>query len=232
MRGRGMESQFEEDCSFCTVQEICEALPDLETGRSEQTGQFANGLLGDDSDPDPLFFEESWTLGVAAAVEHFQQRRKRQKERERQSRTCREFDSLGALFFVQERMWCAEHLPWAQAPQTDGRRDAGWPLLVSEEASVRTEDQAPQDWETFAGGSSRQETPHTMTLQRACRLLGVTAASTREQIKAAYHQMASQWHPDRLQSRTEEMRRFATDQMAAINEAYSVLRNGLPQECD
>jgi curved DNA-binding protein CbpA len=44
--------------------------------------------------------------------------------------------------------------------------------------------------------------------------------------------MASQWHPDRLQSRTEEMRRFATDQMAAINEAYSVLRNGLPQECD
>jgi len=78
-----MEGQFEKDCDFCTVQEICEAIPDLETNRSELAGQFANGLLGDDSDPDPLFFEESWTLGVAAAVEHFQQRQKNQKERSR-----------------------------------------------------------------------------------------------------------------------------------------------------
>jgi hypothetical protein len=227
-----MEGQFEKDRGSCTVQESCEAIPDLETNQSEHAELFANGLLGDDSDPDPLFFEESWTLGVAAAVEHFQQRLKRQKERERQSRAFREFDSLGALFFVQERNWCAEHLPWAQPPQIDSRRDAGWPLQVSEELSAGMEDQAPQDWETFAGENSRQETTHSMTLQCACRLLGVTTASTREQIKAAYHRMASQWHPDRLERRTEEMRRFATDQMAAINEAYSVLRNGLAQETD
>jgi len=227
-----MEGQFEKDCDFCTVQEICEAIPDLETNRSELAGQFANGLLGDDSDPDPLFFEESWTLGVAAAVEHFQQRQKNQKERERQSRSDREFDSFGAQFFVQERAWCEEHLPWAQAAQPERRCDAGWRLQVSEEYSAQMEGRAPREWDRFTADNSRQETTHSMTLQRACRLLGVSAASTREQIKAAYNQMASQWHPDRLQSRTEEMRQFATDQMAAINEAYSVVRNGLAQESD
>jgi hypothetical protein len=227
-----MEGQFQEDCGAHSAQGCREAFPDLETDRSENAGQFANGLLGDDADPDPLFFEESWTLGVAAAVEHFQQRRKKQKERERQSRAFRDFNNFGSLFFVQEREWCAEHLPWAQAPQTEGRRDAGWPLQASEEASARTEGQAPREWETFAGDNIRQETTHAMTQQRACRLLGVTASSTPEQIKAAYRRMAGQWHPDRLQRRTEEMRRFATDQMAAINEAYSVLRNGRSRESD
>jgi hypothetical protein len=225
-----MEGQFQEDRG--AVQASCEAIPEPETNRSAHAGQFANGLLGDDSDPDPLFFEESWTLGVAAAVEHFQQRRKKQKERERQSRAFRDFDNLGALFFVQEREWCARHLPWAQGATAEARRDAGWPLEVSEESSTRMEDQAQRGWETFAGSNDRQETTHVMTQQCACRLLGVTAASTREQIKAAYHRMASQWHPDRLGRRTEEMRRFATDQMAAINEAYSVLRNGLLREAD
>jgi DnaJ-domain-containing protein 1 len=227
-----MEYQFEEDDDFCTAQESCEAIPDLETNRSESAGLFANGLLGDDSDPDPLFFEESWTLGVAAAVEHFQQRQKKQRERERQSRADRELDSLGAQFFVEERAWCEEHLPWAQAAQPEGRRDAAWPLQVPEESSAQMEGQALREWDRFVWDDSRPETTHSMTLQRACRLLGVSAGSTREQIKAAYHQMASQWHPDRLQNRTEEMREFATDQMAAINEAYSVVRTGLAQESD
>jgi DnaJ-class molecular chaperone len=66
-----------------------------------------------------------------------------------------------------------------------------------------------------------------MTRQRACRLLGVTADDTREQIKTAYRRMASQWHPDRLERRTEEARQLATEQMAAINEAYSVIRDGV-----
>jgi hypothetical protein len=227
-----MEAQFQEDRGFCSTLGSCEAYPDLETSRSEEAGLFANGLLGDDSDPDPLFFEESWTLGVAAAAEHFHHRRKRQKERERQSRAFGEFNNLGALNFIREREWCALHLPWAQAATAEARRDAGWPLEISDESSARMETQAPREWETLAGDNLRQETPRVMTQQLACRLLGVTASSTREQIKAAYHRMASQWHPDRLERRTEEMRRFATDQMAAINEAYSLIRNGLAREAD
>jgi curved DNA-binding protein CbpA len=35
--------------------------------------------------------------------------------------------------------------------------------------------------------------------------------------------MVSQWHPDRFQRKAEEVRQFATKQMAAINEAYHLL---------
>jgi DnaJ-class molecular chaperone len=68
-----------------------------------------------------------------------------------------------------------------------------------------------------------------MTLKSARRLLGVTAISSRKEIKTAYRKMASQWHPDRLGFRTESVRRIATEQMAAINEAYHLLRSCLPQ---
>ena len=66
-----------------------------------------------------------------------------------------------------------------------------------------------------------------MTQDRACQLLGVTATSTQKQIKAAYRRKVSQWHPDRLENRTNEVRQLATKQMAMINEAYRLLRNGL-----
>jgi DnaJ like chaperone protein len=67
-----------------------------------------------------------------------------------------------------------------------------------------------------------------MTQDRAYLLLGVTETSTQRQIKAAYRQMVSQWHPDRLELRTEEVRQLATERMAAINEAYRLLRSDLP----
>jgi DnaJ-class molecular chaperone len=69
-----------------------------------------------------------------------------------------------------------------------------------------------------------------MTPRRACRLLGVSANSSGEQIKAAYRRMASQWHPDRLARGSEHERQMATEQMAAINEAYSLLRSGSRQQ--
>ena len=36
--------------------------------------------------------------------------------------------------------------------------------------------------------------------------------------------MVSEWHPDRLEQSGERVRAFATKQMAAINEAYHLLR--------
>jgi curved DNA-binding protein CbpA len=67
-----------------------------------------------------------------------------------------------------------------------------------------------------------------MTPRHACRLLGVAANSTHDQLKSAYRRMVSQWHPDRLGPATDDARQRATDQMAAINEAYRLLRT-LPQ---
>jgi curved DNA-binding protein CbpA len=73
--------------------------------------------------------------------------------------------------------------------------------------------------EGFPGGL----TTEPITELDACQILGVTAKSSRRQIRAAYHRKVSQWHPDRLEQGSEEMRLFATEQMAAINHAYHLL---------
>jgi DnaJ-domain-containing protein 1 len=67
-----------------------------------------------------------------------------------------------------------------------------------------------------------------VTLEGARALLGVTAGSTRDQIKAAYRQLAGRHHPDRHAAQGDGERRVATERMAAINEAYRLLcgRNG------
>ncbi len=62
-----------------------------------------------------------------------------------------------------------------------------------------------------------------MTLEGARLLLGVTASSTRDQIKAAYRQLAGRHHPDRYAAQGDRERRLATDRMTAINEAYRIL---------
>jgi curved DNA-binding protein CbpA len=66
-----------------------------------------------------------------------------------------------------------------------------------------------------------------MTVGRARRVLGLSAESTREQVRAAYRKMAGEWHPDRVAGRAEEVRQAATALMAEINEAYRVLREAM-----
>ncbi len=67
--------------------------------------------------------------------------------------------------------------------------------------------------------------PGPLTFPAACRLLGVAATSTREQIKAAYRKMAGRYHPDRLETAGSVDPQLATDRMASINEAYRLLCN-------
>jgi len=62
-----------------------------------------------------------------------------------------------------------------------------------------------------------------VTMERARVLLGVNSASTQQQIKSAYHQMASRYHPDRCLVQNDEQRRLATERMSVINEAYRLL---------
>jgi len=62
-----------------------------------------------------------------------------------------------------------------------------------------------------------------LTPEDACRLLGVAATSTRQQVKSAYRQLVRRYHPDRLEHSSEQEQRIATDRMTSINEAYRLL---------
>ena len=56
-------------------------------------------------------------------------------------------------------------------------------------------------------------------------ILSVPATATREEIRAAYRNLARRWHPDRFMPGPE--RDWANEKMAAINAAYRSCLNGL-----
>jgi DnaJ-domain-containing protein 1 len=173
-------------------------------------------LLGEGSDPDPLFFMETWTLGTPAALENFKQRQLMQVDRV-ESRNERETCNLSSQSFFHPNPF-------------------NWSVFVSVHAfvpdncDVPLSQQSSIDLEMGADSLSNHDEALPMTLDRACTLLGVTATSTLTRIKAAHRHLVIQWHPDRLQNRTEEVRRYATGKMAAINEAYRLVRSNLMQQ--
>jgi hypothetical protein len=75
--------------------------------------------------------------------------------------------------------------------------------------------------------SSRDHQRNTVSENEAYELLGVTAACTEEELKAAYRQKVNIWHPDKFHSVLipEEMKEMATREMARINEAYDRLKS-------
>jgi DnaJ-domain-containing protein 1 len=215
--------------SRSTRQESRDVLPAFEPNWSGQSCQFVDDfqrLMGDDFEPDPLFFVDCWTIGTSAAASNFQQRRQEPADRELPSPAFLDlFSSSDPLLLQQDEL-----LSVASAAANARRCYGDWRRQPSEEPAARAQDQNPQPGETSAEPlHSRQETIRPMTLKSARRLLGVTAISSRKEIKTAYRKMASQWHPDRLGFRTESVRQIATEQMAAINEAYHLLRSCLPQ---
>jgi DnaJ-domain-containing protein 1 len=176
-----------------------------------QGSQFAaelQSLLGADADPDPLFLEESWTLGTAAAKENLERRRSGRGDRERQNGSFRELHNLGSVFFMPETDWSTESWLSAQTASIAGRY-AGY-------MGVTLTDAVP----AIAHPSNEQD---------AYAVLGVSEASSREQIKSAYRSLVGQWHPDRFEGRSDEARNRATESMAAINAAYRMVCAGLLQ---
>jgi len=227
-----MKSQFNVDRASCsTAQQSSDGPSALAPVRPGHTWQFVDdvqGLLGNDAEPDPLFFVQSWTLGVPAAIENWQQRRLEKADHKSLNRGYREPDGIETAPFEQESALYAEFLSSARAAANVERCEAGWSQRSPEDSATQTQKQAPRESDAFAEEcEGSQDAIHPMTQRGACQLLGVTATSTQKQIKAAYRQKVSQWHPDRLENRTEEVRLLATEQMAAINEAYRLLRDGL-----
>jgi hypothetical protein len=209
-------------------------------------------LFGEDFDPDPLFLEESWTLGVNAAAENLYRRRQNQADREHQSRAFRELDNLGSLFFIENYESAAESLLADRAETIASRYASTWATIAAPVGDTQ-QSWSPADWapndritqswipqgripQGVAQQNAAQEAEFfaepwdNMTVAQAHHLLGTTTASTREQVRSAYRRMVSEWHPDRLQDASEAARERATRRMTAINEAHRLLRNTLLED--
>jgi hypothetical protein len=196
----------------------------VEASSSNQSGQALplvgdfQQLLGEGFAPDPLFFMETWTLGTSAALENFKQRQPMHADRT-ESRSDRAPGNLSNQSFVH-----TSPFNWSVFVSIHAVVQDNCDSTLSQQSSIDLE-MGPL--EMGPGSFRNQDEDLPMTLERACNLLGVTATSTLSQIKAAHRQLVIQWHPDRLQNRTEEVRRYATGKMASINEAYRLVRNDL-----
>jgi hypothetical protein len=161
---------------------------------------------------------ETWTLGTPAALENFKQRQLIQVDRV-EGRSERAPGNLSNQSFVH-----TSPFNWSVFVSIHAVVQDNCDSTLSQQSSIDLE-MGPL--EMGPGSLRNQDETLPMTLDRACNLLGVTATSTLSQIKAAHRQLVIQWHPDRLQNRTEEVRRYATGKMASINEAYRLVRNDL-----
>ncbi|MGA7110498.1 MAG: J domain-containing protein, partial [Terracidiphilus sp.] len=207
--------------SYATATESLESASTAPWDSPEPCPSFFNQmeqLFGEISEPDPLFFVDSWTIGVAAAAQSFQAR---QQVRVSDPWASRPFDFSMPLNFVNESTQDAYPRSSTHAGFTNAFREAygvsGSPS--SDRAASATRKAVPADQSSIPAPETNQD----IAVQSACLLLGVTLTSTREQIKTAYRQLVRRYHPDRVQQGSDDERRIATDRMIAINQAYHLL---------
>jgi DnaJ-domain-containing protein 1 len=67
------------------------------------------------------------------------------------------------------------------------------------------------------------ETSRLDPVQEACRVLQLTRPFTFEQLRAAYRQRMSQYHPDKVSSLGPELRELAESKSKEINQAFDLL---------
>jgi hypothetical protein len=185
-------------------------------------------LFGAEFEPDPIFLEESWTLGMPAALENMSRRRQAQSGSEHEGRAFREL-TLGTPIFVENSERAAETVVANRAATIASRYESTWTRHNAQAVAAQTritqqrrtaeppQTRAAQEAEPIAQPRGRMDVAH------ARQLFGVTAESTREQIRSGYRRMVRRWHPDHLQGASKEVREQATQMMATINEAFRLL---------
>jgi hypothetical protein len=223
-----MQNQTHVDRASCSMrQEGFEAKQSIEPDRPRNTWKFVGDfqqLMGEDAEPDSLFFVESWTLGAPAAMTNLQKRLLAQVYSLHNGQEIGESISLDAPSFVTEKAPYVEYVSSSRTRTELNTCGAEQWQDFLERPEVQIQSHTAQDarilpeWDGYA-----QESIDPITPESACQLLGVTLASTRKQIKSAYRQTVSEWHPDRFENETREVRQVATQKMVAINEAYRLL---------
>jgi len=56
------------------------------------------------------------------------------------------------------------------------------------------------------------------------RILGLSGRVTRDDVRRAYRELASQYHPDKVQHLGPKLRKVADNEMRTINDAYAYFR--------
>lgn len=212
-----------------TVEASGSYLPQSILSGSNQSGQaspFASDfqqLLGEGSEPDPLFFIETWTLGTLAAVENFRQRQPVQQRQPMQpDRTPESRGDWGPTYAPSQSFFHPNAFNWSVFVSVHT-------AIPDPTISTPSQQHSAQWNPSIPDSLSDQDETLPMTLDRAYKVLRVSPTSSVSEIKAAHRQLVVEWHPDRLQEKSDEVRRYATGKMAAINQAYSLLRNHLLQ---
>lgn len=66
-------------------------------------------------------------------------------------------------------------------------------------------------------------------IEEACRILQLDRSFTTEQLRAAYRQRMSQYHPDKVSSLGPEFRELAERKSKEINRAFDILSRFAPR---
>ena len=64
-----------------------------------------------------------------------------------------------------------------------------------------------------------------MDWEEACRILGVGATASLEEIRQQYHYKAQLLHPDATIGKSESIRKRAVEEFKLVNQAYQFLSN-------
>ena len=182
-------------------------------------------MLGEDCELEASFLEESWVSGRPMTSARVGRKRDRVAENDDRV-TFTELNTLGSFFFSPASELMGNRPAYACPADSTNSYRAAWLRDPFDEFASRTEDQSlVQDFAGYKNHAWDGGALGSMTHRRDCELLSVSEESTATQIRAAYRRMVGEWHPDRLEQSGERVRAFATKQMAAINEAYHLLRD-------
>jgi DnaJ domain len=222
---------YAEDSPYSTADLFCGGEPAEALLGSASPSCLANQiceLLGEDCELEASFLEENWASG--RPVTSRKGGRKRDQAAEHVGGVAfAQLNTLGSYFVSQAHGLMADGPAYAYPASSTNPYAAVCLRDPLEEFASRAEDQASlHDSTGYKKHAYDTETLGSMTYQRACELLSVSQDSTVTQIRAAYRRMVGEWHPDRLEQSSERVRAFATKQMAAINEAYHLLRDLSP----